>query len=674
MRGILRPAGLLAVMLTIAAAPRVALANGKEEPALEVTVRGSTAGGYASRTSTDTAPREPIDAVSLLAELPSVHIRRLGAPGSFAALSIRGSAGAQVGVVLAGIPLTSGADPSFDLGAFPLWPGASFRVYRGFAPASLGPTGYLGGVLAVDAPSPDLGQRTEWWAAAGSFGALQLRIGDLRKVSDLRLGTGLFTSRSDGDFTYERDDRKDLHLVPYVRTNAGHVSIGGIERVQLERPWGSVGALLLADARRAGVPGPALYPIRFAKVSSSRIVAGADANVHTGGTGAVRILAWGRRETSELDDPRGELDPTHRSTTRSAIEGAGASIGWRGTPFSWLTAGLIVDGRAEHLVPEPGDRSLLSVPAGRLAAGVGAELTLRPTPALTITSSGRIDGRRDDATGSFNVTGAPLGVSADILPNGSLGASYRIASAAVVSAHAGALGRPPSFQELYGNGASLVGDAKLLPERALSADVGLHGDVGDRRAAVSYEVVAFVTMARDLIVFTPFGRTTFHTANIARALLGGAEISASFTARGLQNQVSYTLLLTQNQSNDPLERGRPLPGRPQHDLAYDASYRFGPARLRYGLDAMGGSTLDISGSVVLPPRILHGLGASIDVPFVRGLRASVDIENLFDVRTGYVASVLPTGTAAVPVSDFYGFPLPGRSAWFTLRFSRGGPP
>src|SRR4051812_31207511 len=99
--------------------------------ALNVTVRGSSAGGFASRVSTDTAAREPVDAVSLLAEVPSVHVRRLGGDGSFGTLSVRGSASTEVAIVLAGIPLTSAADPSIDVGALPLWPGATYRVYRG---------------------------------------------------------------------------------------------------------------------------------------------------------------------------------------------------------------------------------------------------------------------------------------------------------------------------------------------------------------------------------------------------------------------------------------------------------------------------------------------------------------------------------------------------------------
>src|SRR3712207_8729037 len=45
-----------------------------------------------------------------------------------------------------------------------------------------------------------------------------------------------------------------------------------------------------------------------------------------------------------------------------------------------------------------------------------------------------------------------------------------------------------------------------------------------------------------------------------------------------------TLLIAQNQTD-----GRPLPGRPRHDLAYDASYRFGPVKVRYGVDLVSRS-------------------------------------------------------------------------------------
>ena len=633
---------------------------------IEVQVRGSTAGGFASRVSEDGAPREPIDAASLLDELPAVHIRRLGAEGAFATISVRGSAPSQVGVVLGGIPLTSAADPAFDVGALPLWPGASFRVYRGFAPASLGTTGYLGGVLAIDPPSPALGARTEWWAATGSFGALKLRLGDLRRVGNVSIGSGFYASRSDGDFPYLV--QVPLGSGPVVearRGNAGQAVVGGIERVSIERPWGSVSALLLADARRLGVPGAVVgaTPNRFVSLSTTRLVAGLEATVRTTPASALRLLGWARRESSDLADPAAELDRTHATTTRSATIAAGLAANWRGRLVEKLTLGLVLDGRAERFAPLSTEGRQRTAPASRLTAGLGADLDYRPVDRLTVHASMRADARRDDARGSITTTGDTAGVSAAIVPTGHAGASYRFHDAAILSAHVGALARPPSFPELYGNGASLLASPDLRTERAFSFDAGLAGDAGDGRLAAGYEVVGFASFARDLIVFQPFGRATFRASNVARALIAGGEISAHLVARGLRTQATYTLLFAQNQDD-----GRALPGRPRHDLAYDASYRFGPVRVRYGVDLVSGVLVD--GQIPLAPRIFHGAGVALDLPWLPGLRAAADVANLFDQRIQYVPSTLSGGPVPYPVSDFLGFPLPGRTIWGTLRFSR----
>jgi len=208
---------------------------GKEKNGIDVTVRGSATSAFVSKTSVDQSAREALDAASLVADLPSVHVRRLGAEGALASLSVRGSASSQVGAVLAGIPLTSAADPSLDIGALPLWPGASFRVHRGFAPAALGTTGYLGGVLAIEPPSPAEEARTSWWTAAGSFGGLKLRVGDLRRAGDLTVATGLFASRADGDFSYELSDPISGARRTLTRTNAGHAAAGRARRGRRRR-------------------------------------------------------------------------------------------------------------------------------------------------------------------------------------------------------------------------------------------------------------------------------------------------------------------------------------------------------------------------------------------------------------------------------------------------------
>jgi vitamin B12 transporter len=656
-----------AIAIAIATAATAATARGARAQApIEVSVRGSTAGGFAARASTDSAPREPIDAASMLDELPAVHIRRLGAEGAFATISVRGSAPSQVAVVLGGIPLTSAADPAFDVGALPLWPGASFRVYRGFAPATLGTTGYLGGVLSIDPPSPAIGQRTEWWAAAGSFGGLKLRVGDLRREGHVSLGSGFYASRSDGNFPYFV--QVPLGSGPVVearRGNAGQAVVGGIERVSIERPWGSVSALLLADARRLGVPGAVVgsTPNRFVTLSTTRLVAGLEATVRTTTTSALRLSGWSRRESSDLADPAAELDRTHASTTRSATIAAGFAAIFRARPVDQLSLGVVLDGRVERFAPRSIEGRLPTTPATRLAAGLGVDLDYRPLDRLTMHASARADARRDDARGAITTTGDDAGVSGALIPTGHAGASYRFHDAAILSAHLGALARPPSFPELYGNGASLLASPGLRTERAFSFDAGLAGDVGDGRLAAGYELVGFASLARDLIVFQPFGRATFRASNVARALIGGGEISAHVVARGLRVQATYTLLLTQNQDD-----GRPLPGRPRHDLAYDAAYKLGPVRIRYGVDLVSGVLVD--GQIPLAPRIFHGTGVAIDLPWVRGLRAAIDVANLFDQRIQYVPSTLAGGPVPYFVSDFLGFPLPGRTIWGTLRFSR----
>jgi outer membrane receptor protein involved in Fe transport len=66
------------------------------------------------------------------------------------------------------------------------------------------------------------------------------------------------------------------------------------------------------------------------------------------------------------------------------------------------------------------------------------------------------------------------------------------------------------------------------------------------------------------------------------------------------------------------------------------------------------------------------VGLAVDVPYVAGLRVAGSVENLFDVRTLTVPSP-SLGQVMLPVSDFLGFPLPGRTFWATVRFSRKVP-
>jgi outer membrane receptor protein involved in Fe transport len=135
---------------------------------------------------------------------------------------------------------------------------------------------------------------------------------------------------------------------------------------------------------------------------------------------------------------------------------------------------------------------------------------------------------------------------------------------------------------------------------------------------------------------------------------------------------TYTFLHTENLGSDPTARHAPLPGRPVHDLAYDAALILGPGGVRYSLDLVAGNTLDVAGTTELPARVLNGAGAWLDVPRADGLRLALQIDNLFDARTMWLPSPLSVGgTRPYPLSDFLGFPLPGRTFWLTVRYRLG---
>lgn len=655
------------LFVAVASMTREVLAD---EPApIDVTVRGSTAPAFVSRASADDRSREPIDAASMLAELPSVHVRRLGALGAQAAISIRGSASTQVGVLLNGIPLTSGADPSFDVGSLPLWPGASFRVYRGFAPASLGTTGYLGGLVVIDPPTPLAGARTDAQLVVGSFGTLQARAGDVRTIGPVKLGVGVFGSRTNGDFPYAMTNVHTDALETATRQNAAAVSAGTLGRAAWERSWGTLGATFFADARRVGLPGTTGFPTTYTALETHRAVVGLDATTRIGETALLRAQMWGRREWVRFSDPWYEIDYTRTSNlAEQSILAGGGSLVLRGIRVGPANAAFFVDARTERLEPGAGRTVLGAVAVSRLAGGTGVDIEARIRSAWRLFATGRMDVRRDVASGLLDAATANAAPSTDVIPSGHVGVSYQIGPAATISSHLGFLRRFPSFAELYGDRGTLLGDPHLRTERAFSADLGVQGDVEVGAAKLGYEVAGFVTDARDLILFLPLGLRTFRATNVGAALLVGSEVAATFVTKNLKTTLSYTFLYTDNRSDDVLAYGNPLPGRPMHDFSYDAAYRWGPVGIRYGVDAIAGTTVDTAATIVLPPRIFHGAGLSLDIPGFSRLRLGIEVQNLFDTQVLRVYSPLLTRLTPIPVSDFLGFPLPGRSFWATLRF------
>jgi outer membrane receptor protein involved in Fe transport len=352
------------------------------------------------------------------------------------------------------------------------------------------------------------------------------------------------------------------------------------------------------------------------------------------------------------------LGPTRAD---DVITAAGWSVGWRGRPASGASLEVRLDGSSERFTPGTYDGAATPPVATRTSAGLALDGEWRATRSVALAASGRIDGWSDASTGGPS--------EGELRPTGHVGIEATL-DAATLAAHAGNTARPPSFVERYGDRGAFIGDPTLLPESAWTIDAGARMSRRLAAFSVALEIVGFATWADDLITFVPVGAYGRAKAtNIGRAQLVGTEVDMRTAAGPIELRAAYTGLATANDSECTASTGGcdhpPLPARPRNDLVADAIARFGPATLRVGIDDVSGMSADVTGSVVVPARLLTSAGARVDI--TRGVRIALDARNVFDVRTGTYTGAL--GPVREPIGDYYEYPLPGRSVLVSARFT-----
>ncbi len=664
-------------MILGAATPAGAEEPHSEDGPEDVRVRGSRAGGFSSKSTEGEGPRDATDVASLFDAVPGVHVRRLGADDGFATLSIRGSTSQQVAVYLGAIPISGGATPTLDLASLPLWPRASVRVYRSFAPAALGP-GSLGGTLVLSPPSLAEPPRVDVYGAVGSLGAARFRAGEIRESRGVRTLAAVAGSRAADAFEYLDPVASTSGREVYRRRdNASHAAIAGVYQrsypVHFTRDSeGRFTFTLLAQARRQHLPGTIQVPTSRQELATTRILGGLEL-LAPAGKGAFAARAWARRERLELRDAPSDsgvlLGPTR---TGDQVFALGGSVGWAGRAGP-ASADFRIDGSAERFAPGTWVGSATPPGARRYAVGAGFDYDLRASERLTLHASLRAD-RWSDLGGDDPQSPARSGRAADELRlNGNIGAEYTIERVAL-ALHVGRVARPPTFLERYGNRGAFLGNPGLVPEAALTADAGVRAGLGGPRklGEAELEAVGFVSYAEDLILFVSqgaFGRAK--AVNIGSARTLGLETSLRARLGGSDVRASYTLMPTANLSecrSDVSGCARPpLPARPLHELFVDLGYTLGPVRAGYGLDLTSGTRADVTGTIVVPLRVLQAARLRYDAGWLPGLRFTGEIRNLFDVRTATYDGA--AGPITAPIGDFYDYPLPGRTFFVSARFT-----
>lgn len=571
-----------------------------------------------------TARAEAKDASELITTTPGAVVQDSGGAGQRKTLSLRGAAPNAVLVLLDGVPL-AGPGAAMDLSRIPTSALERIEILRGGGSARYGP-GAMGGVVNLVTRTPDGRARIFGDVTQGSFGTTQLSTG---ATTPLLGGDGLVLAhglRTEGTFPFRFDDAPAYGgnaLTTLTRTNNAALQGGGLARFRKRFGDTQVDFLGEGTIEQRGLAGPVQNPSNSASQRTGRGTFSARTQTALESGGTLSTLAYAR-----LDD----------TTLNGTFFGAGtyrqleASVGAEAV-YSRLFASrhgvtALLSGGGDFL-REP---SNVNPSWGRFAAMLADEV-LFFDGALAVNGSARVD-----VAGKFVVFSPKLGAVVE-LPKGFS-----------VRANAGQASRPPAFTELYVMQGTLLPNAELRPERALTGDVGAAWTHDKARVSAT----GFLSLYEDLISYEYYPPNLARPYNFQAARVAGLEVEATVSPwRWLEAGASYTYLDTQNLKDDPRYYLKALPFRPAHRVHARISGGVDWLRARAEVLFQTAQFTNRTETLVLPARAFVNVGVTA-TPFKNPqVTVSAELKNVLDVQT----------------QDLDGYPLPPRAFFVTLGFA-----
>jgi iron complex outermembrane receptor protein len=623
----------------------------------------------------------------VLAQLPGLQLRRLGGPGDPSYAAIRGSSSQQVEVWVDGVPLNPLGSGAIDLSELALEAFDRVEVWRGLAPAELGGSP-IGGVIHLTS-KPGTALPTEIQAGIGTWATrhASARAGTAQQLpggglADARLSLALHGTEGnypyfdDGGTQVNQDDDQwperannaydQLNLAAQLRLGHGPVLLRLSDRLH----WHSGGEPgpghgTTASARSRGSSNLASVALRAA--AHPRLRASAD-------------ISYLHR-TQRFTDSLGEIvvGATDRED-RSDLLTASAILRWQALPWlqvhPTLRATLEATERFEHLVPTLG--------AGTRMRG-SAQLAVAATASLLserLTILGVLDGFALDNRALGALPFSQLAATADgeerafqVLPR--LAVALHPASWLTLRAGVARGFRPPTFTELFGDRAGILGNPALLPERADTLDVSLRlaGQPHPMFAAAA-EVGGFFVSTVDAIVLRHNSQRLVVPINFGRTRTAGIEASASIDAfERLQLSAALTWIDARIIEAEAAYIDNRVPLVPEWDL--DLRVLLEPLpwmTLGWTFSYTAGSYDSRTNLFEQAPRPLHTLSMRVE-PGPGFPWFAVELRNVSGATTWRrdrdPLQPDPDDQVQVRIEDFRGNPLPGRAVMLSVGWLPG---
>ena len=662
-----------------------------DEPVYETEVRGyrihptGETTGFAETIDVAEDPPRLRTVNDALSESVGVQTRGTGGTGTYSQIGIRGSSAKQVPVLLDGIPVQTGGTGGVNLGDFSLDLLDTIEVYRGSIPIALG-VGGIGGVVRLTTRIPEYAV-SRGSLSIGSFGEKQLSLIEAVPVGAVDTLLILSVEDYDGDFAYlnrygtpldPSDDRTER------RENNDHTAYSVLSKTKWGfNRWRVTGAEDLF-AKEEGIPGTESLNFKHARMQKLRSNTTLEARRPLPETGelALRLNYLGIKEIFRdpgSDDVTGvegqraggvQMVSRLQSRTHAAQVQVTFQNKWnsRHQTTCDITDRFDAFGTTER-DPE-GDVGKLQTFRNTVAVGLGHDWrpvdAVTVSPAIRATFSNAYRNAGSDPTGEASLPQASTSVY-DASP--ALGIRYDLNKNLTIKTNVGRYIRLPELTELYGYSGAVNGNPNLKQETGLNGDLGftLTAENKGFMTLARLTGAVFTTWSQDLVVYEQQSQGTVWPVNASSALVLGAETDA--TALLWQHVTlsgNYTYLNARDISDDPTYHGKKLPGRPAHKAWGKIEGTLDIQGTAHGLWIDGDYLSQChlkrynQPEYLVPGRFFLGAGYRFELTEKR-ITITVMLSNILDVTT-YKNDTGET----IPLQDFWGFPLPGRSFFTTL--------
>lgn len=637
-----------------------------------------------SHIDTEDARTGQSDTARLLEREPDLRVRRTGGLNGPAFVSIRGAEPNATRFSLDGTPIHGASVTVMDVNALLPEMLARIDVYRTTAPIALGPAA-PGGI--VDLRLRDA-STAEAWAVAGwgRWMTRKLAVAGTIPTGDGHLRIAGSYRGSQGNFRYYNTNGTDANPyddVPNAQRQNNDFNQGSLLLIRDQRVghW-RLRVLAMTDMNEAGVSGIDVAQAKYARTSRIQQFLAFDARTRAGKDDRtdVSFVASFAALHATYHDRKGEIGLGRQDRTDNQVLGFFAARSSTWFPHN-LSLHAAIDTQIEHNRPTDALSPPVVYTSTRFLPSGGAELRWHTSNRRLSVSAGARQSvyiQHNDArdvpaapapqvttpafSPQFGITGRPLETDA---------------VAWDVFGYASRTHRQPGFDELFGDNGGSIGNDTLTIERQTGVEAGSRLKWEQGAHAVEVRVSVWHHWRQDAIEYVALATGVRKPFNVSGATVFGQDLAIGYTSPTLTLLLSGAHMVSRNNSEDAQQNGKQLPWRSPWSTSANVALRPVPHGPLRGVEVTGNVRYDdpfyadLRNNRMFPSRIELDMGIAYDpraanVPAIR-----FDAMNILNRRVTDLPGRDGGNDVRLtrPISDYAGYPRPGRGFFVTLSWA-----